>query len=131
MLKGEMLSKKASIIMNLELPGLKYPKVYLESIFYNMISNALKYSKKGEQPVIEINSELADNKTRLTFKDNGIGIDLVRHSNQLFKLHQTFHQGYDSKGIGLFMTKSQIETFGGSISVKSQPGQGTEFTIII
>ncbi|WP_166727771.1 sensor histidine kinase [Mucilaginibacter gilvus] len=131
MLKGEMISKKASIVMNLKMPGLKYPKVYLESIFYNMISNALKYSKKDEQPFIEISSELTDNKTRLTFKDNGIGIDLARHSNQLFKLHQTFHQGYDSKGIGLFMTKNQIETFGGSISIKSEPGRGSEFTIIL
>jgi signal transduction histidine kinase len=109
MLKGEMISKKASIIVDLKTPGLKYPRIYLESIFYNMISNALKYSKNEEQPLI----------------------DLVRHADQLFKLHQTFHQGRNSKGIGLFMTKNQIETFGGSISVKSKPGQGTEFTITI
>ena len=106
MLNGEMITKKARIVLNLEILGLKYPKVYLESIFYNMISNALKYSKKDEQPLIEIGSELANNKTRLTFKDNGIGIDLARHSDQVFKLHQTFHQGYDSKGVGLFMTKN-------------------------
>jgi len=131
MLQGEMISKKATITMNLENPGLKYPKVYLESIFYNMISNALKYSKTKVQPLIEISSRVTNGKTELTFKDNGMGIDLAAHSDQLFKLHATFHEGRDSKGVGLFMTKNQIETFGGTISVKSQPGRGAEFTINI
>ena len=131
MLRGEIISKKANIIMDFKLPGLKYPKVYLESIFYNMISNALKYSKAKQQPLIEIGSRMVNGRTELTFKDNGMGIDLMQHSKQVFKLHQTFHEGYESKGIGLFMTKNQIETFGGTISVKSKPGQGAEFTIII
>ena len=67
----------------------------------------------------------------LTFKDNGLGIDLVKHGKNMFKLNQIFHSGYDSKGVGLFMTKTQIETFGGKIAVESEPNVGSIFTIKI
>ncbi len=49
----------------------------------------------------------------------------------MFKLNKVFHEGFDSKGVGLFMTKTQIETFGGNIKVKSQPNVGAEFTITL
>jgi signal transduction histidine kinase len=109
---------------------MKFPKMYLESIFYNMISNALKYSKADVPPVINISSRAVDDKIIITFADNGLGIDMKRHANNIFKLNHTFHTGFDSKGIGLFMTKTQIETFGGKISVESEPNVGTTFTIV-
>jgi PAS domain S-box-containing protein len=131
MLKGEIISKKAQIITNLALSNVNYPKVYLESIFYNLISNALKYCKSGEPPIIQISSTLVNDRTHLKFKDNGLGIDLDRYSGQVFKLNKIFHKGYDSKGVGLFMTKNQIETFGGTISVESKLYYGSEFTVIL
>lgn len=131
MLKGEIISKKAQIIIKLESPVVKYPKVYLESIFYNMISNALKYSKQNEPPIIEISSKIENDKTRISFNDNGLGIDLNRYGNQIFKLNKVFHKGFDSKGLGLFITKNQIETFGGNIFVDSKPDHGSEFTITL
>jgi sensor histidine kinase regulating citrate/malate metabolism len=66
----------------------------------------------------------------LEFSDNGLGIDLGRHGQNMFKLNNVFHKGYDSKGVGLFMTKTQIETFGGKITVESEPNVGTKFTIV-
>ncbi|MDO3640472.1 PAS domain S-box protein [Mucilaginibacter sp. L3T2-6] len=130
MLKGQILSKNAVINTNFEVKSMKFPKMYLESIFYNMISNALKYSKADVAPVIDIHSKAIDDKIILTFSDNGLGIDMKRHANNIFKLNHTFHTGFDSKGIGLFMTKTQIETFGGKISVESEPNVGTTFTIV-
>lgn len=130
MLKGQILSKNAVINTDFEVKTMKFPKMYLESIFYNMISNALKYSKADVPPVIDIKSRSDDDKIVLTFADNGLGIDMKRHANNIFKLNHTFHTGFDSKGIGLFMTKTQIETFGGKISVESEPGVGTTFTIV-
>jgi signal transduction histidine kinase len=129
MLKGQIVAKQAIINTHFEVPAMQFPKMYLDSIFYNMISNALKYSKADAVPVITISSIQEKGKLKLLFSDNGIGIDLARHGKDMFKLNQTFHSGFDSKGVGLFMTKTQIETFGGQISVKSEPDIGTEFEI--
>jgi PAS domain S-box-containing protein len=130
MLMGQVVSKKAIISTDFRVASMKFPKMYLESIFYNMISNALKYSKADTPPKISITSKLKNENTVLTFSDNGLGIDLEKHGNSIFKLNKTFHSGFDSKGVGLFMTKAQIETFGGHISVESTPNVGTTFTII-
>jgi PAS domain S-box-containing protein len=129
MLTGQIISKNATIHTTFEAPTLKFPKIYLESIFYNMISNSLKYSKAGIPPEIRITSRYANDKVMLTFNDNGLGIDLIMHGNSMFKLNKIFHRGFDSKGVGLFMSKTQIEAFGGSISVESAPNIGTTFTI--
>jgi signal transduction histidine kinase len=130
-LKGQMVSKNAAIKTDFQKQHLEFPHIYLESIFYNMISNSLKYTKEGVAPVIEIASRYEYGKTVLTFKDNGLGIDLNEHGHNMFKLNKVFHRGFDSKGVGLFMTKTQIETFGGSITVESQVGLGTTFKITL
>lgn len=131
MLKGQMITKKATVNMDFEKPQIKFPHIYLESIFYNMISNSLKYTKENVPPVIDISSRIEYGKTVLTFKDNGLGVDLEEHGQNMFKLNKVFHRGFDSKGVGLFMTKTQIETFGGSIKVESEVGLGTIFTITL
>lgn len=130
MLKGQIASKKAIISTDLQVLSLKFPKMYLESIFYNMVSNALKYSQPGLPPQINIASKMVDGRVVLKFSDNGLGIDLERHGPNMFKLNSVFHKGHDSKGVGLFMTKTQIETFGGKISVESEPNVGSTFTIV-
>jgi PAS domain S-box-containing protein len=129
MLKGQMIAKKAVIHTDFELPTMEFPKMYLESIFYNMISNSIKYSKADVPVEINITSKPEGGKVVLTFADNGLGIDLQRHGKDMFKLNKVFHSGFDSKGVGLFMTKTQIETFGGHITVASEPNVGTTFTI--
>jgi PAS domain S-box-containing protein len=130
MLRGQIIAKDARIITDLQVPVMNFPKMYLESIFYNMVSNALKYSQPGIPPELYITSKTVDGHVTLTFADNGLGIDLERHGEAMFKLNSIFHTGHDSKGVGLFMTKTQIETFGGKISVESQPNVGTTFTIV-
>jgi len=129
MLKGQILAKHATILTDFNAPSISFPRIYLVSIFYNLISNSLKYSKRDVAPEIIISSRLANDRTILIFKDNGIGIDLKRNGDNMFKLNKVFHRGYDSKGVGLFMTKIQIETFGGRIAVESEPNVGTIFTI--
>ncbi len=105
-------------------------KSYMHSIFYNLISNSLKYKQPDLIPVIEITSRKYDNKIELTFADNGLGIDLKRNGEQLFGLYKRFHQqAAEGKGMGLFMVKTQIETLGGKINVASEVGKGTTFKI--
>ena len=74
---------------------------------------------------------MADNRPHISVKDNGLGLDMEKHGKKLFKLNQVFHPGHDSKGVGLFITKAQIESFGGSIWVVSKEDQGAEFIVKI
>lgn len=104
-------------------------KSYMQSVFYNLILNSIKYRKKGVKPIIEIRSELNNERVRLIFKDNGSGIDLEKHGGNIFGLYKRFHMDVEGKGLGLFMIKTQIEVMGGSISVKSIPNEGAEFTV--
>ena len=98
---------------------------YLESIFLNILTNALKYSSIDRTPIIEIKSELKKETVLIIFKDNGQGIDLKRHGDKIFGMYKTFHNHKDARGIGLFITKNQIEAMSGSIKIESVVDQGT------
>ena len=102
---------------------------YLESIFLNILTNALKYSSLDRTPVIEIKSKLKKETVLITFKDNGQGIDLKRHGDKIFGMYKTFHKHKDAKGIGLFITKNQIEAMSGSIKIESVVDEGTTIFI--
>jgi PAS domain S-box-containing protein len=113
-------------------PEIKTIKSYMHSIFYNLISNSLKYRQKDIPLLIEIKSELIDNKIILYFKDNGMGIDLTKQNNMVFGLYKRFHTDYaEGKGVGLFMVKTQVEAIGGAISVTSKVNEGTQFMITL
>ena len=63
----------------------------------------------------------------VSFQDNGQGIDLERHGSKIFGMYKTFHRHKDAKGIGLFITKNQIESMHGKIEVESAVNEGTTF----
>ncbi|MDX2303335.1 MAG: ATP-binding protein [Microscillaceae bacterium] len=107
-----------------------YPRVYLESIILNLLTNAIKYRSPERQPHIVFRSWQEDNKICFSCQDNGLGIDLEKYKDKIFGMNQTFHGNENAKGIGLFMTKNQIEALGGSISVESTIDKGTTFTIV-
>lgn len=104
-------------------------KSYLHSIFLNLIINSIKYKQADKAPVINISSRRSNGKIILTFKDNGMGIDLAKKGGQVFGLYKRFHTGIEGKGMGLFMVKSQVESLGGQINIKSVLDSGTEFEI--
>jgi PAS domain S-box-containing protein len=104
-------------------------KAYFESIFINLFTNSFKYRSRNRDLIIDINIKEENDIILIHFKDNGIGIDLERHRNKVFGLYQRFHDYPDSKGLGLFLVKSQIETMGGSINIESEVEKGTEFTL--
>lgn len=105
-------------------------KSYLHSIFYNLISNSLKYHQPHVALLLEIKSQVINNKVILLFKDNGLGIDLEKQKNKIFGLYKRFHIKYaEGKGMGLYMVKTQVEALGGSISLKSEVNIGTEIRI--
>nr|WP_315174441.1 PAS domain S-box protein [uncultured Flavobacterium sp.] len=108
-----------------------YNPAYMQSIFLNLISNAIRYSHSDRKPEITIDFYTEKDKKVLQISDNGIGIDLNKNRDKIFGMYKTFSTNSDSKGIGLFITKNQIDAMGGSISVESEPYKGTTFKIYI
>lgn len=132
LLQTQIEKVNARVITDFDsLPTIKYSRIYLESIFMNLISNAIKYANPGKRPVITIKSFASDGKKIIEIGDNGLGIDLDRHGGNIFKMYKTFHRHPESRGIGLFIVKNQVEAMGGTIEVKSKPGKGSTFKIIL
>ncbi|WP_395046781.1 PAS domain S-box protein [Flavobacterium sp.] len=102
---------------------------YLESIIFNMLTNAIKYKSPSQNPIIDIKAKKMESETRLTIQDNGIGIDLVKNKDKIFGMYKTFHGNPDAVGLGLFMVKNHIESMGGRIEVESELDKGTTFNM--
>ncbi len=106
-----------------------FNNTYLESILLNLLTNAVKYSSPTRKPHISLTSEKIFGGVKLYFTDNGLGIDLKRYKDRVFGLYQRFHNHADSKGLGLYIVKSQIGVMGGEIDVQSEVDKGTTFII--
>lgn len=130
----EMMLQEKNARTQVDVPSTHYAKgvpAYMESVFLNLYTNSLKYCSPDRSPVITISTKETLDKLLITFKDNGIGIDLERHGNKIFGMYKTFHNNQDAKGIGLFITKNQIEAMKGSITVESEIDAGTTFKITL
>jgi signal transduction histidine kinase len=115
--------------LNLEVAKVHAIEPYMESIFYNLISNAIKYQSGDRKLQINISSYPDGSNVILEVKDNGIGMDLDQSGSKLFGLYQRFHDHVGGKGLGLYLVKTQVEALGGSISVESEVNEGCTFRI--
>jgi signal transduction histidine kinase len=106
-------------------------KPYIDSILMNLISNAIKYRHPQRKPVITITSEQLGNYISLSVRDNGLGIDLAKYEDKLFKLYSRFHSHVEGKGMGLYLVKTQVASLGGRIEVSSEVYNGITFRIIL
>jgi PAS domain S-box-containing protein len=105
---------------------------YIDSILLNFMTNAVKYSSLERDAFIKLSANvLEDGFVQIDIEDNGLGIDLKKHGRKLFGMYKTFHKHEDSRGIGLFITKNQIEALHGKVQVQSVPGRGTTFSIYL
>ncbi|MFZ4796310.1 MAG: sensor histidine kinase [Bacteroidia bacterium] len=102
---------------------------YLDSILLNLITNSIKYKTTNKQPIVNISCNETNEFVEITIKDNGIGIDLKKNGAKLFGMYKTFNGNADAKGVGLFITKNQVEAMKGKIEVESALGLGTTFKI--
>lgn len=140
-LEGTVQEKNARISVD-ELPSLLVNPTLIRPLFYNLIHNALKYSKKNTPPDIRIRlgTDIYQNSTgdpggshkycRILVEDNGIGFDQV-YSEQIFDMFKRLHHHneYEGTGIGLALCKKIVEEHNGYISAKSTVGEGSTFII--
>lgn len=102
---------------------------YIDSIFLNLLSNAQKYRKLSEPGRVVVSSIEDEHFVHIEVSDNGQGIDLERNRNKMFGMYKTFHRHPEARGLGLFITKNQMEALGGEISVDSKLEEGTTFRL--
>ena len=104
---------------------------YLDSILLNLFTNAIKYKSPDRKATLEIGYEIIEDYTVINFRDNGLGLDLNKNRHKLFGMYKTFHGNENAKGIGLFITKNQLEAMDGKIKIESEVGIGSNFKIYL
>lgn len=131
-LSGNIIKNKIDI--SVDIPpdlNIKVIPAYLDSILLNIISNAIKYRDDKKSSFVRINGGIEDGYVKIQIADNGIGIDLKKNANKVFRMYETFHNNKDSRGFGLYITKNQIEAMDGKIDLDSEPGEGSTFNIYL
>lgn len=113
-------------------PGVYSIKAYLQSIMYNLISNAIKYRRTDIDSEIQVISYRSGDYICLEVKDNGIGIDLQAiDPYKIFGLYQRMHTHVEGKGLGLYLVKSQVESLNGKIELESELMKGSKFSVYL
>jgi len=131
-----LIQQKDAVIMKAELPTLSGSPTLLYQLFYNLILNALKFSKPDEPSRIDIVSEPVngeDNPSmQITLNDNGIGFE-QEFAQDIFKTFTRLHpaEDYEGTGLGLALCKKIVERHGGSITATGEPDKGATFTIVL
>jgi signal transduction histidine kinase len=129
---GELIrSSEATIETNFMEGGncVDFAKANMKSILSNMISNAIKYKSPHRKPVIKLSTTMEGDFLKLKIEDNGIGIDLNRHGNNLFKMFSRFHSHVEGSGVGLYIVHKLITENGGDIKIESDLSKGSTFNI--
>jgi len=118
-------------IKNLVTENIKVVAVeaYLDSIILNLLTNAIKYRDKNKKSEVVLSAQVKDGFVVLSVKDNGLGLDMDKYGHKIFSLYQTFHKNKNARGVGLFITKSQVESIGGKIEFDSQVNVGSQFLV--
>jgi signal transduction histidine kinase len=121
---------EVKIEVDFQWPKIQSVKAYVNSILYNLVSNAIQYRDPVKKCVIHVSTKLIGGRVILEIADNGLGIDLDRFQGDLFKLYKRFHISVNGgKGLGLYLVKQQVEKLNGAIEVESKPGLGTTFRV--
>lgn len=133
MLLNRKSATEKKIELDVEIPDdltLKILPAYLQSILHNLITNAMKYGVTKDQRKIKICAKKESKEVLLTVADQGRGIDLERYGSKMFQLGSRFHADEESgHGMGLYMTKQQVEAINGRIEVESEINKGTKFKV--
>lgn len=139
-----LIDEKKAVIKVGNLPIITGVPSQLRQLFQNLIGNSLKFSVAGTPPIIDITSEIIEEKSfdsvasptgkycRISVKDNGIGFNEV-YLDKIFKIFQSLNDrnSYEGTGIGLAIANKIVERHNGLITAKSSTGNGATFIIIL
>ncbi|MBC6609767.1 PAS domain-containing protein [Hymenobacter sp. BT507] len=115
-----------------EVPTIDFARLSLQSILYNLLSNALKYAHPDRTPLIRVAAEqMPAGAPVLVVQDNGLGMDLARYGADLFQMFRRFHDHVHGTGVGLYLVNRLVEQAGGRIAVESTVGEGTTFRVYL
>ncbi len=128
-MKDEIEKIKPEININFSCKSIVYIESYLFSIFRNLLGNALKFRSEERNVVIDVSSGCEEEYVWVSFTDNGIGIDLKKYGQDMYKPFKRFSTGLKGSGLGLHLVKSIVTKNGGKIEVKSKKSAGTTFKI--
>ncbi len=128
-LKIEIEQSACTFNLNIKTKQITFPRAAFNTIFTNLISNAIKY--RSPDRLLNINVSTIETKEyiKLSIKDNGIGIDLEEHREKVFDMFGRIEGKIDGTGVGLYMVKSLLEEFKGKIEVESELGIGSTFIV--
>jgi signal transduction histidine kinase len=127
----ESTGSKLKVNMN-GVSEIHFPFFYLQSVFYNLLANAIKYRDPGRELIIRFEAQRIDKQAfRFVIADNGLGFDMSRAKDKLFGVFKRFHPNIEGTGLGLHIVKSIVDAYGGEIAVNSEVGKGTTFEITL
>lgn len=109
-------------------PTIKFSKKNLNSILYNLISNAIKYCAFDRNPEITITTKKLNGHSMLIIQDNGLGMNLTKDT-KIFSMFKRLHDHVEGTGVGLYLVKRILDNAGGKIEVESQVGKGSIFKV--
>jgi signal transduction histidine kinase len=127
----DIIDSGAALQVNIDVEDICGNRMYLESILYNLLSNSIKYRSAKRPLQIGLAVRKENGQVIMEVSDNGVGIDLKKFGDKVFKLYQRFHEYGEGKGLGLYLVKSHVEAMGGSIGIESEVDAGTMFRIIL
>lgn len=141
---NDIIKEKGAILQIGELPQIEIIAIQIKQVFYNIIGNALKFSRKDVTPIITIGSETIEEKSansnasasgkfcRITITDNGIGFD-EKYASKIFMIFQKLNNktDYEGHGIGLATVKRILNKHNGIICASSKINEGTKITIVL
>ncbi|GGD89264.1 sensor histidine kinase [Planktosalinus lacus] len=129
-LKNEIFQSHAKITTNILVPEIQFSKKNLRSILYNLLNNAIKFSRPDITPEIFIKTEEAGQFSLLSVGDNGVGIEPEKQG-EIFSKFTRLKPQIEGTGIGLFIINKMVTNQGGTIEVESEVGSGTTFNIYL
>jgi len=125
------LAQGATLALDVaDCPTVAFSAKNLRSIIYNLLSNGLKYRAPDRLPVVQLRCRRCEHEVVLEVQDNGLGLD-EGQQRQLFRMFQRLHSHVEGSGVGLYMVKKIVENASGTITVQSQPGVGTTFSVVL
>lgn len=125
-----MIDEKKAVFKVDQLPVLDGDEHMMRQLFQNIISNAIKYAKESEVPVIQISSKFEDGIYQIAFEDNGIGFD-EQYLPQMFALFQRLHarDEYEGTGLGLAICRKIVDLHSGKLWATGKEGTGATFFV--